>query len=223
MVLLLAGEPCFYRTRKPVLPRRPAFLDPSAACFGDRQDRLPPIIWIGCSPHKPSCVQGRDDGSHRLRSHSLGSGQARCRHRTVFLKTKKHRCLRRRQISHVSLIAQSTPELTHDATQVLRDSGGNSGLRSIRLVVHTLNLAYRKLNYKGNLLIWNQARHLRRIPEPCSATLKRQGRPRWGGHRSNTWISIAGRPIRQRCERSKSRRSGRRRCARSGRDRRLPP
>src|ERR1700752_4239204 len=88
--LLMQRKLALDSLEQPVFLGCPAYLDPFPACSGERQNGLPPILWIRRAAHHSGRLKGGHGSAHRLRAHALSPGEARHRRRSVTLETAEH-------------------------------------------------------------------------------------------------------------------------------------
>src|ERR1700739_1900207 len=122
--------------REPILPCGTTIPEQLLTLPGEGHQGLPSIVRVRRAPHQPGFQQRRDDGAHRLRTHSLTSSQARYRCRTVFLDTKQNGDLRRPQIAVPTLFAQLPLEFARNCPKLCCQFRGALGLRRTHPIIH---------------------------------------------------------------------------------------
>ncbi len=147
------GELLLDYRREPILPCSATVPEQLLAFPGERHQGLPSIVRVRRAAHQSGFQQGRDDGAHRLRTHSLSSSQARYRSRTVFLDTKQNGDLRRPQIALPTLFAQLPLEFARDCPEFCCKCKGVLGLRRTHPIIHRTSIAYIQFSCTDKLYI----------------------------------------------------------------------
>ena len=151
LLLFLWGELLLDCCCEPILPCGAAVPEQLLAFPGEGHQGLPPVVRVRRAAHQSCFQQRRDDGAHRLRTHSLSSSQGRYRSRAVFLNAKHNGDLRRPQIALAALFAQLPLEFASDCPQRCCKCGGAFGLRSAHAVIHLFSMAHIQFICTGKL------------------------------------------------------------------------